>query len=170
VKAHCPNLCSGHGVCDKYSRCSCSTGFQGADCSERICPFDIAWSDEATATDVAHGNAECSNRGICDRSTGKCDCMEGFTGSACERLGCSLDCNEKGVCFSMHDFTKRTRNELSQSFTYENVWDSDKIKGCKCDNMLDSFDCGLRKCPNGDDPLTTGQVLLHFNSIHYILS
>jgi hypothetical protein len=48
---------------------------------------------------------------------------------------------------------------LSQSFTYENVWDSDKIKGCKCDNMLDSYDCGLRLCPNGDDPLTVGQVM-----------
>ena len=36
----------------------------------KICPFGAAWSDQATATDTAHNSAECSNRGICDRSTG----------------------------------------------------------------------------------------------------
>lgn len=97
----CPNECSSHGTCDKFSRCTCSDNFQGADCSEwvrftyngnycyvhnngnwtltsnnfkkicgKICPFATAWSDQATATDTAHNRAECSNRGICDRSTG----------------------------------------------------------------------------------------------------
>ena len=37
---------------------------------KKICPFGAAWSDQATATDTAHNSAECSNRGICDRSTG----------------------------------------------------------------------------------------------------
>jgi len=36
----------------------------------KICPFGAAWSDQATAIDTAHNSAECSNRGICDRSTG----------------------------------------------------------------------------------------------------
>jgi hypothetical protein len=42
----------------------------GGDCSQRICPHSAAWSDQAIATDVAHQPSECSNRGICDRSTG----------------------------------------------------------------------------------------------------
>lgn len=53
-------------------RCTCDAEYQGADCSERICPFGHAWSDVATATDVAHAEAECSNRGICNRKNGNC--------------------------------------------------------------------------------------------------
>merc|ERR1712224_403928 len=30
--------------------------------------------------------AECSNRGHCDRTTGQCACMQGFTGEACSEL------------------------------------------------------------------------------------
>lgn len=34
--------------------------------SKGLCPYDIAWSDKAYATETAHAVAECSNRGICD--------------------------------------------------------------------------------------------------------
>ena len=70
ANASCPNNCNGQGECDKYSRCHCAEGNQGADCSEMICPFGLAWADQATETDVAHNMAECSNRGLCDRSSG----------------------------------------------------------------------------------------------------
>ncbi len=59
-----------HFTSYEHDRCTCYDGFMGADCSLRICPFGAAWSDEAIATDVAHQSAECSNRGICDRSKG----------------------------------------------------------------------------------------------------
>jgi hypothetical protein len=164
VDASCPNLCNGNGVCDKFSRCTCASGFQGADCSEKRCPFSIAWSDMATATDVAHASAECSNRGICDRESGNCACMSGFSGSACERLSCPDDCNGQGICFSIHDLASRTRNEYSEKFTYRQppltmiAWDADKIQGCKCDDFLYGYDCSFKKCPQGDDPLTANQV------------
>ncbi|CAM9265573.1 unnamed protein product, partial [Heterosigma akashiwo] len=65
----CANNCNNQGTCvDRV--CECYTGFQGADCSERTCPFGPAWADQATKTDTAHGSAECSNMGICDRTTG----------------------------------------------------------------------------------------------------
>lgn len=38
--------------------------------------------------DVAHFPAECSNKGICNRKSGKCECEKGFTGDACERSEC----------------------------------------------------------------------------------
>eukprot|EP01031_Cornospumella_fuschlensis_P031978 gene31978-38666_t len=123
-----------------------------------ICPFGLAWADQATETDVAHNMAECSNRGLCDRSSGQCECMDGFTGSACERLACPNRCSDRGVCMTMQDFAHKKRDDMSQSFTYDNIWDSKKTQGCVCDFPATGYDCSLTLCPTGDDPLTTGQV------------
>ena len=62
--------CSGSGTCSGSStyQCTCYEGYTGSDCSLRTCPFGTAWFDEATATNTAHANLECSNRGICDRT------------------------------------------------------------------------------------------------------
>lgn len=38
------------------------------------------------------------------------------------------------------------------------VWDSNKLHRCVCEEGYHGFDCGQRKCPRGDDPLTTDQV------------
>ena len=32
------------------------------------------------------------------------------------------------------------------------------FQGCQCDFRRGSYDCSVRKCPTGDDPLTTAQV------------
>lgn len=50
------------------------------------------------------------------------------------------------------------RDEWSRSFTYDRVWDSKKIQGCLCDPHFAGYDCSEQICPNGDDPLTKGQV------------
>lgn len=157
--------------------CTCSNGFQGADCSERICPYGIAWSDEATGIDIAHASSECSNRGICNRKNGRCLCMEGYTGAACERLKCQNDCNNFGHCLTLEKIAENTRfilifipsssyfifrDELSQSFVYEKIWDSDKIMACVCDVAHTGYDCSQWLCPNGDDPLTPDQVSIYF--------
>lgn len=55
------------------------------------CPHGNAWVDIAKNVDEAHSPAECSNRGICDRKTGTCDCFEGYSGIACNRSKCSID-------------------------------------------------------------------------------
>ena len=80
VGAQCHNRCSGHGDCDRLGRCKCYSLYTGADCSLRTCPYGPAWVDYAVADQVAHQPAECSNRGHCDRTNGKCACESGFSG------------------------------------------------------------------------------------------
>lgn len=96
------------------------------DCSSKACPVGPAWmslvqfhkvhayeSQEDTreaATHVAgnrtlsvHGDMECSNHGVCDRTTGFCKCTTGFAGQACERMTCpgTPTCSGRGSCHSM---------------------------------------------------------------------
>jgi hypothetical protein len=41
--ASCPNACSGHGTCGEFDSCSCYANWQGADCSQRLCPHHHSW-------------------------------------------------------------------------------------------------------------------------------
>lgn len=94
--------------------------------------------------------------GLCDRSTGLCNCRDGFTGRACERLECLNDCSGAGECLSMADTASRQDDlRLFNSYTYS-LWDADMIHGCVCDPGRTGMDCSNRTCPTGDDPHTSG--------------
>lgn len=159
----CPNDCSNHGRCIMSGQnCECFAGFMGGDCSLRTCPTGRAWADVAISTDNAHNMAECSNKGVCNRQTGTCACQTGFEGSACQRKSCPNQCNAQGNCMSMEYYAStRDQGELSHTsitdfslFSYQSIWDAGKIFGCSCDDSYFGYDCSLRKCPTGDDPLT----------------
>jgi hypothetical protein len=45
VSAECANACSGHGVCSTSDQCDCFPNYKAADCSERVCPYGLAWVD-----------------------------------------------------------------------------------------------------------------------------
>lgn len=124
-----------------------------------LCPRGLAWTDEATATDVAHASVECSNRGVCNYATGQCQCEAGYEGLACQRMSCKDDCSGAGTCISMRR-NAETVAHLDAQYVYTTGarWDADKIFGCRCDPGADNFDCALRACPLGDDPMTLGQV------------
>jgi len=142
ANAACSNQCSGHGQCGANDKCSCYANFQGPDCSERVCPFSTAFSTAAGN----HDDAECSNRGSCDRGSGMCECYDGYGGKACQYMLCPEDCSGHGTC--------ETLNRLDSNYDLTN-WDAKKIMHCKCDPGYQGNDCSERMCPPGDDPLTT---------------
>ncbi|KAK1744798.1 calcium-binding epidermal growth factor-like domain-containing protein [Skeletonema marinoi] len=160
----CPNSCSGNGKCTTpWAVCTCFDGFTGADCSMRTCPRGKAISDAASANDSAHHEAECSNRGSCNRSTGQCKCDNMFEGSACERFMCPNDCSGRGRCVSAKalarlqdpgelrnsctstdickdvDCTERDYSACMSTYTYE-TWEADNWYGCLCDDGYSGYD------------------------------
>ena len=154
----CPNECSSHGRCiNPGSQCACFDGFTGGDCSLFTCPYGDAWVDYPTGIDDAHNPAECSNMGLCDRTTGLCTCRLGFSGKACERLVCpgaGSECNGVGKCQSMLYYALTKDPGIGPVYTYNNTWDAEKIYGCNCDEHYYGPDCSKQNCPMGDDPLT----------------
>jgi hypothetical protein len=155
----CPNDCNAHGRClNTGLKCQCFEGYTGGDCSLYTCPTGPAWSDLAQGVDNAHNLAECSNMGLCDRSTGLCTCRSGFAGEACERRACTAStatqCNGAGRCLSMSEYAISKDPGYGAVYKYDGVWDASKMYGCVCDDKYSGPECTLRVCPTGDDPLT----------------
>ena len=102
--------------------------------------------------------------GLCDRSSGQCECAEGFIGSACQYMTCPLDCNDHGECVSMSTLAQKNKvNGVLTPFTYGSdpndplTWDAHQIFGCICAEGYEGHDCSQRTCPHGDDPHTQHQ-------------
>mmetsp|Transcript_25027 Transcript_25027/g.34364 ORF Transcript_25027/g.34364 Transcript_25027/m.34364 type:complete len:227 (+) Transcript_25027:1141-1821(+) len=133
--------------------------------------------------------AECSDRGICNRKTGKCSCFKNFEGSACQRSKCPNDCSGHGRCLSMEQLAQHSNAlplspgtyEYNLKQTFENsssiTWDAKKIFGCLCDSSWEvglaanqtqepewfGSDCSLRHCPSADNPRTIKDETNCFN-------
>jgi len=169
VVSSCPGAlqCSGHGVCNKGTfRCACDNGWSAGDCSLRTCPTELSWFDYPSAQDTAHITYDsCSRMGICDATLGKCTCYTGFTGQACEFLGCpglaTTPCSGQGRCMTMAELALWAEdNGDATSYTYgldpnnPMTWDANRILGCYCDKGFGGYDCSVRTCLRGDDPGT----------------
>lgn len=157
--ANCPNSCSGAGTCGADDKCTCYPNYQGLDCSERVCPFQIGFADVASADNVAHAYMECSGKGICDRKSGTCKCFAGYEGEACRRTVCPNSCSGHGTCELMSEIAADASQAAGgASGRVFNTWESAKHQVCKCDPYWGGVDCAKRQCPKGDDPLTTAGV------------
>jgi len=107
-------------------------------------------SDLQTLADTAHYYMECSNKGKCDRTTGECQCFDGYDGVSCQRASCPgypNSCSGHGVCKTIRQLAA-----ADYSNVYE-LWDKDVTMGCECDKGYFGADCSQRKCKYGVDPL-----------------
>jgi len=95
------------------------------------------------AYDEAHFYRECSNKGLCNRGSGTCECHPGYVGEGCTRTACPNDCSGHGVC--------RRAKDIDKNFM---GWDAYKTQSCVCDAGFEGVDCSQRQCPFGDDPVT----------------
>jgi hypothetical protein len=174
VDAACDNACSGHGTCGADDVCACYPNFRmgdedGGDCSDRVCPYEVAWVDHPGKDGSFHNYAECAGRGICDRELGQCECFEGYTGKACQRTTCPNDCNGHGTCeyieelgfySTFGDYYNGASNykafgQRAVTFGSADIWDNHKTMGCVCDPRWTGLDCSRRMCPKGNDVLNT---------------
>jgi hypothetical protein len=100
-RSACPNACSYNGVCttqefmaeyavktyngpwdrNKEQGCICDYGSRGPDCSLQECPVG---TDPLGGQGSEFGR-DCSGRGLCDYTTGLCQCFSGYTGTMCEK-------------------------------------------------------------------------------------
>jgi hypothetical protein len=107
-------------------------------------------SDLQKVYQSAHWYTECSSAGVCDRETGECECYEGFEGVACHRLKCPGEeepCSGHGICQTLDRIARKNENSRY------NLWSRDLVQGCVCDPGFSGFDCSMRSCPKGIDPL-----------------
>jgi hypothetical protein len=102
---------------------------------------------------TAHYYMECSNKGVCDRKTGECECFDGYDGAACQRASCPNDCSGHGTCKSISALA-----EADFSNVYA-LWDKDASMGCDCDAGYSGADCSSRSCKVGADPLYLDDTL-----------
>jgi hypothetical protein len=96
-------------------------------------PGDFAGSGTGAAEDEGHFYMECSNRGLCDRKTGVCECFDGYTGRACARQACPNDCSGHGEC--MNNDELRRWNPTKLAATCETVAGSKRVI---CDRLLEA--------------------------------
>jgi len=173
ASAACPNQCSGHGTCGANEVCTCYDnwgmgGQAGGDCSDRICPYELAWVDAPDRTGKTHSYAECAAKGICDRETGQCACLPGYDGKACGRQTCPDDCSNHGTCEYMNELTFATVfNDYYNTATAGKLgvggvrpatdfnWDASRARACVCDSNWSGINCATRMCPYGNDAMAT---------------
>ena len=71
--------------------------------------------------ETAHYYMECSNKGLCDRTTATCACFIGYEGHSCQRASCPNACSGHGVCKTNRELAAGDHGNI-----YE-LWDADKV-------------------------------------------
>jgi len=108
--------------------------------------YGIARDNNTKEWNEGHFYRQCSNKGICDQTTGQCACFPGYEGEGCTRTVCPNKCSGHGKCVLI-DVGSSLSNAKYDS------WDAQKTQGCWCDPGYTGPSCSLRKCVQGVDPI-----------------
>jgi hypothetical protein len=101
--------------------------------------------DQTASWDEAHFYRECSNKGVCDSTTGACACFPGYEGTACARTSCPKGCSGHGQCKNYEG-------------TQYQGWDKESSTYCHCDAGYSGPGCENRLCPSGIDPVQAANL------------
>ena len=165
--ASCDNACSGHGTCGQNGVCSCfdnwgvGMGHLSGDALSVSAPLSSLGWILPISSGNHHKYAECSNRGICDRESGECECFLDMRARLVP-TSCPNDCSGHGRCKEIQDlpfqvtpmqyddgsFLAQKAHTFAQSYR---KWDADKTRGCVCDPEYGDVDCSKRMCMYGND-------------------
>ena len=133
-----------------------------------VYPFGTTEQYPNLDVDEGHAYMECSNKGLCNREEGNCECFPGYDGTACQRASCPNDCSGHGTCETIKELAEdKEDGDLAEdsltaigmgdlsgvgNLKYE-LWDKTLTMGCKCDPGFTGPDCSLKLCRYGVDPL-----------------
>merc|ERR1719197_2055235 len=153
--AHYYAECSNKGVCDrKTGECKCFDGYEAKGCRRSTCPEGCSGHGTCEYIDELAGD-------FYDRRTGPGARMITRSGTSQGRNQVDTASNAQAVSNAVTD-SDNTRQY--HGFLYQ-LWDAQKIQGCKCDLGYSGPDCASRVAPKGDDPLTTVKSTMMTQSI-----
>jgi len=145
-QAHYYAECSNKGVCDrKTGECKCFDGYEGKGCRRSTCPEGCSGHGTCEYIDELAGD-------FYDRRTGPGAKYKTLSGTK-QGTEVNHDAGANGQPLS-NAVTDSDNTRQFHGFLYQ-LWDAQKIQGCKCDLGYSGPDCASRVAPKGDDPLTT---------------
>lgn len=133
-----------HGFYDsKAKKCRCYERYEGKNCELQICEYGPSWSDNGQTS-------VCSDRGICNPSTGLCECLSGYSNDNCGISDCKNSCSGHGICVTDKEYyNDHVRNVTHDGSGYKISNSSiisdnmERRKQCICESGYSGSDCSI---------------------------
>lgn len=111
-------------------------------CELKICEYGPSWNNDGETS-------VCSDRGICNPSTGSCECFSGYYDDNCGVNDCKNSCNGHGICVTDEEYytnhVKKVKNDGSGVYTIDASGITSKYmerrKQCICESGYSGSDC-----------------------------